>query len=48
MVSVSSAFHALANIDIGDLNSERSYRRWIAYGRSKTANLLFVLRNLFR
>lgn len=42
IVTVSSAFHALANIDIGDLNSERDYRRWIAYGRSKTANLLFT------
>ncbi|MGW0733796.1 oxidoreductase [Streptomyces sp. NPDC002851] len=42
VVSVSSGLHALANIDIGDLNSERKYRRWIAYGRSKTANLLFV------
>ncbi|WP_409057585.1 SDR family NAD(P)-dependent oxidoreductase [Streptomyces sp. SYP-A7185] len=42
IVTVSSAFHALGNIDIGDLNGERSYRRWIAYGRSKTANLLFV------
>ncbi|WP_428954816.1 oxidoreductase [Streptomyces sp. cg35] len=42
VVSVSSGLHALANIDIGDLNSEKTYRRWIAYGRSKTANLLFV------
>ncbi|MFC8127634.1 oxidoreductase [Streptomyces sp. NPDC057302] len=42
IVTVSSAFHALGNIDIDDLNSERNYRRWIAYGRSKTANLLFV------
>ncbi|MGW7067468.1 oxidoreductase [Streptomyces sp. NPDC054855] len=42
IVTVSSAFHALANIDMGDLNSERNYRRWVAYGRSKTANLLFV------
>ncbi|MDI3390261.1 oxidoreductase [Streptomyces sp. B-S-A8] len=42
IVTVSSGLHALANIDIGDLNSERRYRRWIAYGRSKTANLLFV------
>ncbi|MFF4060188.1 oxidoreductase [Streptomyces sp. NPDC001668] len=42
VVSVSSAAHALANIDIRDLNSERRYRRWIAYARSKTANLLFV------
>lgn len=42
VVSVSSFVHALANIDMGDLNSERRYRRWIAYGRSKSANLLFV------
>ncbi|THA61867.1 SDR family NAD(P)-dependent oxidoreductase [Streptomyces sp. A0958] len=42
VVSVSSGLHALADIDMGDLNSERNYRRWIAYGRSKTANLLFV------
>ncbi|MFJ9035916.1 oxidoreductase [Streptomyces sp. NPDC102406] len=42
VVSVASGLHALANIDIGDLNSEKRYRRWVAYGRSKTANLLFV------
>ncbi|WNI24893.1 oxidoreductase [Streptomyces sp. ITFR-16] len=42
VVSVSSGLHALSDIDIGDLNSERDYRRWIAYARSKTANLLFV------
>lgn len=43
VVTVSSMFHVLANIDIRDLNSERgAYRRWLAYGRSKTANLLFT------
>ncbi|MGW1884874.1 oxidoreductase [Streptomyces sp. NPDC001970] len=42
VVSVSSGMHAIANIDMHDLNSERRYRRWVAYGRSKTANLLFV------
>ncbi|MCM2414241.1 oxidoreductase [Streptomyces sp. RKAG290] len=42
VVSVSSGLHALSDIDMGDLNSERNYRRWIAYGRSKTANLLFI------
>ncbi|MFC7305672.1 oxidoreductase [Streptomyces monticola] len=42
VVSVSSGLHALANIDIGDLNSERKYGRWVAYGRSKSANLLFI------
>ncbi|MEU8586913.1 oxidoreductase [Streptomyces sp. NPDC048664] len=42
VVSVSSFMHVLADIDFGDLNSERRYQRWAAYGRSKTANLLFV------
>lgn len=43
IVSVSSGFHAIADLDHSDLNSERGrYRRWVAYGRSKTANLLFV------
>ncbi|MGW1788948.1 oxidoreductase [Streptomyces tubercidicus] len=42
VVTVSSMLHALADLDYSDLNSEHSYRRWIAYGRSKSANLLFV------
>ncbi|MFG2876373.1 oxidoreductase [Streptomyces sp. NPDC048337] len=42
IVTVSSGFHALGNIDLDDLAFERGYRRWIAYGRSKTANLLFT------
>ncbi|MFF9772342.1 oxidoreductase [Streptomyces sp. NPDC013978] len=42
VVTVSSLMHLRANIDIGDLNSERGYGRWLAYGRSKTANLLFT------
>ncbi|UUU34056.1 oxidoreductase [Streptomyces sp. CA-210063] len=42
VVTVSSSMHMRANIDIGDLNSERNYGRWLAYGRSKTANLLFT------
>jgi NAD(P)-dependent dehydrogenase (short-subunit alcohol dehydrogenase family) len=42
VVTVSSTTHVLANIDIDDLNSERRYRRWTAYARSKTANLLFT------
>ncbi|MFD7873313.1 oxidoreductase [Streptomyces sp. NPDC059766] len=42
VVTVSSMMHALANIDIDDLNSEHGYRRWIVYARSKTANLLFT------
>ncbi|MGP4111093.1 oxidoreductase [Streptomyces sp. 4N509B] len=42
VVTVSSLLHALGTIDLRDLNSERHYRPWLAYGRSKTANLLFT------
>ncbi|QIB45940.1 oxidoreductase [Streptomyces aureoverticillatus] len=42
VVTVSSMLHLAANIDITDLNSEHRYRRWTAYARSKSANLLFV------
>ncbi|MFC9295514.1 oxidoreductase [Streptomyces sp. NPDC057011] len=42
IVNVSSGFHALGDVDHDDLAFERGYRRWIAYGRSKTANLLFT------
>ncbi|GAA1926100.1 oxidoreductase [Streptomyces sodiiphilus] len=42
VITVSSLMHWLGNIDIRDVNSERRYRRWLAYGRSKTANLLFT------
>ncbi|MFF1412369.1 oxidoreductase [Streptomyces sp. NPDC058289] len=42
IVNLSSGFHALGDVDHEDLNSERNYRRWITYGRSKTANLLFT------
>ncbi|MFJ8631246.1 oxidoreductase [Streptomyces sp. NPDC093568] len=42
VVTVSSPLHALSNVDLTDLNSEHRYRRWLAYARSKTANLLFT------
>ncbi|MFD3803906.1 oxidoreductase [Streptomyces sp. NPDC058611] len=42
IVNVSSGFHVLGDIDLADLGSEHGYRRWVAYGRSKTANLLFT------
>ncbi|MFJ6759864.1 MULTISPECIES: oxidoreductase [unclassified Streptomyces] len=47
IVNVSSGFHALGRIDAEDggleaLSGEHGYRRWVAYGRSKTANLLFT------
>lgn len=42
VVTLSSGMHMRADIDIDDLNRERKYGRWLAYGRSKTANLLFT------
>ncbi|MFJ8802673.1 oxidoreductase [Streptomyces sp. NPDC102487] len=43
IVTVSSMVHALSNIDLDDLNNDRQpYRKWIAYARSKSANLLFT------
>ncbi|MGW6980234.1 oxidoreductase [Streptomyces sp. NPDC054932] len=47
IVNVSSGFHVLGRIDPadadqGDPGGEHGYRRWVAYGRSKTANLLFT------
>jgi NAD(P)-dependent dehydrogenase (short-subunit alcohol dehydrogenase family) len=44
VVSVSSAGHRFAGVDFDDPNFERrAYDRWMAYGQSKTANLLFAL-----
>jgi NAD(P)-dependent dehydrogenase (short-subunit alcohol dehydrogenase family) len=44
VVVVSSGAHRAGRIDLDDLNWERTpYRRWLAYGRSKLANLLYVL-----
>lgn len=43
VVTVSSGFHALADVDLTDLDGgPHRYRRWIAYARSKSANLLFT------
>ena len=43
VVTVSSTAHKIGKIDFEDLQRERSYRRWFAYGQSKLANLLFTL-----
>ena len=43
VVAVSSAAHRMGKIDFDDLNAERGYGRWSAYGQSKLANLLFTL-----
>jgi len=42
VVTVSSTAHKFGHINFDDLQSERSYRRWRAYGQSKLANLLFA------
>jgi len=42
VVTVSSAAHRMGHIDFADLQSERHYRKWAAYGQSKLANLLFT------
>jgi NAD(P)-dependent dehydrogenase (short-subunit alcohol dehydrogenase family) len=44
VVTLSSTAHRSGRIDIDDLNWERRrYQRWLAYGQSKLANLLFTL-----
>ena len=42
VVVVSSGAHKIGKIAFEDLQSERSYSRWGAYGQSKLANLLFA------
>jgi NAD(P)-dependent dehydrogenase (short-subunit alcohol dehydrogenase family) len=42
VISVTSRGHQIAGIDFDDPNFERrAYDRWVAYGQSKTANILF-------
>ncbi len=41
VVNVSSGAHRMGRMGWADLQSERRYRRWSAYGQSKLANLLF-------
>jgi len=43
VVQVSSGAHAIGSFDWNDLNWEKKYSKWMAYGRSKLANLLFAL-----
>lgn len=42
VVNVSSVAHRLGKMRFDDLQSQRSYNRWLAYGQSKLANLLFT------
>jgi NAD(P)-dependent dehydrogenase (short-subunit alcohol dehydrogenase family) len=41
VVTVSSGAHRIGRMRFDDLQGERRYRRWLAYGQSKLANLLF-------
>jgi NAD(P)-dependent dehydrogenase (short-subunit alcohol dehydrogenase family) len=44
LINVSSAGHRFSNVDLEDPNFERTpYEPFIAYGRSKTANILFAV-----
>jgi NAD(P)-dependent dehydrogenase (short-subunit alcohol dehydrogenase family) len=43
VVTLASNAHKMGKIDFDDLQSERRYRRWSAYGQSKLANLMFAL-----
>ncbi len=42
VVTVSSGAHRMGRINWDDLQGERRYGRWAAYGQSKLANLLFA------
>jgi NAD(P)-dependent dehydrogenase (short-subunit alcohol dehydrogenase family) len=44
LINLSSAGHRFSNVDLGDPNFERTpYEPFVAYGRSKTANILFAV-----
>ena len=44
LINLSSSGHRFANVDLDDPNFERTpYDTFVAYGRSKTANILFAL-----
>ena len=43
VVTVSSTAHRMGKINFADINSHKSYSRWLVYGQSKLSNLLFTL-----
>jgi NAD(P)-dependent dehydrogenase (short-subunit alcohol dehydrogenase family) len=43
VVTVTSPAHWYGRVDFEDLQGERRYGRWRAYGQSKVANMLFAL-----
>jgi NAD(P)-dependent dehydrogenase (short-subunit alcohol dehydrogenase family) len=42
VVTVSSGAHRMGRVRFDNLQGERHYQRWLAYGQSKLANLLFA------
>ena len=42
VVNVSSTGHRMGRINFDDLDAARGYHRWLRYGQSKVANLLFT------
>lgn len=42
IINVSSLAHKIGKINRDDINSEKSYNKWQAYGQSKLANILFT------
>jgi NAD(P)-dependent dehydrogenase (short-subunit alcohol dehydrogenase family) len=42
VVTVSSQAHRMGKLNLADINAEKGYRSWSAYGQSKLANLLFT------
>ncbi|MGN9845355.1 SDR family NAD(P)-dependent oxidoreductase [Nonomuraea sp. H19] len=43
VVTVSSAGHGISGIRWDDVQFERGYDKWLAYGQAKTANILFAV-----
>ncbi|MBN1266726.1 MAG: SDR family NAD(P)-dependent oxidoreductase [Anaerolineales bacterium] len=41
VITTSSYAHHIGRINFADLNRERFYQKWLAYGQSKLANVLF-------
>ena len=42
VVTVSSPVHRMGTVKFDDLQGERAYNNWLAYGQSKLANLMFA------
>ncbi len=43
VVTLSSGMHRIGRLSFDDLQRERGYNNWLAYGQSKLANLMFAI-----